>query len=89
MTEYDVGLKSTYICEITENNMFFEETGNITVYGINMYNRNRKIAGLDGEHYRIEDISEDIEKVRGLCYMLMKYDVYPAHLKDIVEDMLS
>lgn len=89
MTTYDVNLKSTYICEMTENNMFVEDTGNITVYGINMYNRDSSIAGLDGEHCCIEGISDDIEKVRRLCEMIMEYDVYPVHLKDIVEDMLS
>lgn len=88
MTTCDGDLDGTYICEITENNMFIEETGNITVYGINMYNRDSNIAKLDGEHCRIDDISYDIEKVRLLCELIVKCDVFPVHLRDIVEDML-
>lgn len=88
MTTYNVDLKSTYTCEMTENIIFIEGTGNVTVYGINMYNRDSSVAMLDGEHCRIDDISDDIEKVKTLCEMIKEYDVYPVHLKDIVEDML-
>ncbi|MDD6488786.1 MAG: DUF6514 family protein [Clostridia bacterium] len=89
MTTYNVSSKNTYVCEITENNVFIEDTGNVTVYGINMYNRDSSIAKLDGEHCCIEDISDNIEQVRNLREMLVEYNIYPVHLKDIVEDMLT
>lgn len=80
---------STYVCKIVESTVFIEEMGNVIVYGINMYNSNKELAELDGEHCCIEDISEDFEKVERLRKLLVEYDVYPVHLKDIVEDFLA
>ena len=80
--------EQTYICKIISKNLFVEKTGNITVYGINMYNRDEKLAMDENEHCCIEDISEDFKKVYKLRELLVECDVYPIHLKDIVEDFL-
>ncbi len=77
-----------YICEIIKNAVFIEDTGFICVYGINMYNSNPVLAKADGEHCRIEGISENLEKVQKLVNRIIKYNIYPIHLKDIVEDFL-
>lgn len=80
--------ENKYICEITRKKVFIEDTGNITVYGINMYNRNENLAMLENEHCCIDDISEDLKTVEKLVSLLTECDVYPVHLKDIVEDFI-
>ena len=81
--------KDTYICEITTKKVSIDETGIITVYGINMYNRNKNLSELENEHCCVDDISDDLEKVKRLRGLLIECDVYPVHLKEIVEDFLS
>lgn len=82
-------LNNTYICEVTKTTVSIEDAGDITVYGINMYNSNKELANLPGEYCCIEDISDDFEKVKHLCDCLIELNVYPVHLKNIIEDFLS
>jgi hypothetical protein len=61
-----------------------EELGTcITTYGIS-------VSCFHGEElFLIPDISTDLEKIRQLANLLTKYNLYPEHLNDLIEDFLA
>jgi len=53
-----------------------------------MYNRNPFLAKQSGEYCRIDAISDDLDEVMHIRDLIEEMDVYPVHLKDIIEDMM-
>ncbi len=78
-----------YICEITKSEIVVEEVGEVTVYGIRLYNKIPEKALLTNEACTIEDISPDFDSVCLLKQMIDELGIEPVHLRDIVEDFLS
>lgn len=71
-----------YYYEIIKSEIFLEDYGNVTVYGIKSYNE-------DGSEFNIiEDISVDFESVKKLCKLICDENVSPIHLIDIAEDFI-
>lgn len=79
----------SYVCEITQSYMIIESVGMVKLYGLYMYNSKPQLAALEGEYCRVDAISECFDKVWELKCLVEEMGVYPVHLKDIAEDMLS
>ena len=81
-------LKDNYKCEITESLVILDKDVCIKMYGLNMYNRNPFLANQQGEYCRVDAISDDLDEVIRIRELIRELDVYPVHLKDIIEDMM-
>ena len=79
----------SYVCEITQSYMIVESVGLVKLYGLCMYNSKPHLAMLEGEYSRVDGISECYDKVWDLKCLIEEMGLYPVHLRDIVEDMLS
>ncbi len=80
--------KNHYKCEITESMVILDSNVCVKMYGLNMYNRNPFLAKQSGEYCRIDAISDDLDEVMHIRDLIEEMDVYPVHLKDIIEDMM-
>ena len=80
---------SVYCCDIVCSEIYVEGRGNVTVYGLSIYNADPQAASQKGESCTVENISEDLETVRELKEKAEKYQLFPVHLKDVVDDFLS
>lgn len=89
MKLYHTVSKSTYIYEITESREKIDGHGITDVYGISIYNRHRELAEKAGEYCRIDGISPDYDRIRQLKELLEEMELFPIHLRDVVEDFLS
>ena len=87
MTEKPI--ESVYCCDIVCSEIYIEDQGNITVYGLYLHNADPMLASQKGESCTVENISEDIEKVKALKEIVEKYQLFPVHLKDFIDDFLS
>ena len=82
-------MKDTYVYEITESETFVEETGKIISYGITIYNSDRELAKHKNESCRVDNISPDHNKILKLKDIMEELELYPIHLRDVVEDFLA
>ena len=78
-----------YQCDLTESYVVTEEHQVVRVYGLALYNCRPERACLRGESCRVEDISDDREKVLRLKRLIDELRLYPVHLREVVEDYLS
>ena len=81
--------KDTYIYEVTECETFIEETGKITTYGIQIYNSDKTLANQKNESCRVDNISNDHNEILKLKDIMEELELYPIHLRDVIEDYLS
>ncbi len=79
---------STYTYEITKTQEYVEEVGMTEVYGIQISNANQKLARKKGESCRIDGISPVYREIEQFRALLEEMELYPVHLKDVVEDFL-
>lgn len=82
-------LKDHYKCEITESLVILDRNVCAKMYGLIMYNTDPYLARQDGEYCRIDAISDELDVVLRIKELVEELDVYPIHLKDIIEDMMS
>ena len=82
-------LGDRYRCEITESWVILDKNVCVKTFGLNMYNADPALAKRSGEYCRVDAISEDLDMVLRIKELIMELEVYPVHLRDIVEDMTS
>lgn len=82
-------IKDAYRCEITESLTIIESGVCIRLYGLNLYNVCPYRAAVPGESCRIDGITPDYDALLQLKTLIEELDVYPIHLREIVEDFLS
>lgn len=75
----------TYV--ITENLNTTYEEARVFEYGIECIVTNHKGVVISYKHIRC--ISPDFDKVYGIAYLFQEYQVYPEHMSDIIEDLLT
>lgn len=71
-----------YEYNITQSEKLIDDIGLSTVYGIMIGS-----SACDG-YYHIQDITSEAEHVEKLFELIVKLNVSPYHLYDIVEDIL-
>lgn len=82
-------MKDNYIYEITESEEFVEETGTIISYGIKIYNSDRELAKQKNEYCCVDNISPDYKEIVNLKNLMEELELYPIHLRDVVEDFIA
>lgn len=75
----------TYV--ITENLNTTYEEARVFEFGIECTVTNRKGIIISYKHIRC--ISPDFNKVYGIALLLRQHRVYPEHMTDIIEDLLT
>lgn len=78
-----------YECFITETYLIPEGGVCIKMYGLYMHNADPLRACKKGESGRVDCITDSYEEVLKLKRLIDELDVYPVHLENIVEDMMS
>lgn len=81
-------LKDQYRCDVTESFVILDRNVCIKMYGLSMYNCNPLLAGKKGEYCKVDAISDDLDEVLRIRDLVFEMDVYPAHLRNIIEDMM-
>ncbi len=82
-------LTERYKCDITESWVIVEGGMCVKMYGLHLYNECPFLAKQKGESCRVDNISDEYEEVCALKRVIEEMDVYPVHLKDILEDYFS
>ncbi len=82
-------LKDQYVCEMTESMTIIESGICIKLYGLVLHNTSPYLSEKEGEYCRVDGISEDYQSVLRLKNLIEELEVYPVHLREIVEDFLS
>lgn len=78
-----------YRCRITESLTVVESGVCVITYGLYLRHRDPLIAQQMGEEEWVDAISTSYEEVLTLKQLIEEMDVYPCHLKDVIEDYLS
>lgn len=78
-----------YICEVVSTYITLDNNHITKVYGLYLYNSLPYKAHQKNEFCMIADISCDVTEVLNLKSLIEELNVFPVHLRDIVEDYLS
>ncbi|GEM_PF-4698573 len=89
MILHSADMKDRYKCTITETLVVIESGVCVKTYGLYLYNESPFLARLQGESCRIDDITESYDQALRLKELVEEMDIYPVHLRDVVEDFLS
>ena len=81
--------ENVYCCDIISSEQFVDERGNVRLYGLALYNKQPQTALIEGENSRVDGITESYEEVLRLKLLIDELQLYPVHLRDVVEDYLS
>ena len=75
----------TYV--ITENLNTTYEEARVFEYGIECIVTDHQGVIISYKHIRC--ISPDFDKVYGIAYLFQEYQVYPEHMSEIIENLLT
>lgn len=81
--------QNTYIYNIVASEKWIEDIGEVTVYGLCVYGYGEGNFNKPIETYAVKDISNNLEEVISLQYLLERNKVSIVHIPDIIDDFLA
>ena len=81
--------QNTYIYNITSSEKWIEDMGKVTVYGLSAYSYARGSLEKPIEKFTVKDISNNLQDVLELQYLMEKNKVSLVHVPDIIDDFLA
>lgn len=73
--------KGMYTYTMSETTISYEEFGEIVMFGITVFDKNKI--------FEVEDISPDYEFVHSLFVLIVGLGLHPEHFYDVVDDYIN